>query len=85
MIAIRQERRRIETLASLLPSDTAVADQLTQDLLYAEAGDYVADPTTGRTWIDAVHTHGRRRCSRAPCPSPIRCSRWRPAARGSRC
>ncbi len=56
VIAIRQERRRIETLASLLPSDTGVADQLTQDLLYAEAGDYVADPTSGRTWIDAVHT-----------------------------
>lgn len=56
VVAIRQERRRIETLTSLLPGDTEMADQLTQDLLYAEAGDYVADPTTGRTWIDAVHS-----------------------------
>jgi hypothetical protein len=54
--AIRLERRRIAALASLLPSDTAVADQLTQDLLYAEAGSYVADPTAGRAWIDAVNT-----------------------------
>jgi len=52
--AIRQERRRIEALTSLLPGDTAVADELTQDLLYAESGSYVADPTAGRAWIDAV-------------------------------
>jgi hypothetical protein len=56
VVAIRQERRRIETLTSLLPGDTGVADQLAQDLLYAEAGSYVANPDAGRTWIDAVHT-----------------------------
>jgi hypothetical protein len=52
--AIRDERHRIDALSSLLPGDAGVADQLTQDLLYAEAGSYVADPTAGRTWIDAV-------------------------------
>jgi hypothetical protein len=54
--AIRDERHRIDALTSLVPGDAGVADQLTQDLLYAEAGSYVADPTAGRTWIDAVDT-----------------------------
>ena len=52
--AIREQRHRIDALTSLLPNDAEVADQLTQDLLYAEAGSYVVDPTAGRTWIDAV-------------------------------
>jgi hypothetical protein len=52
--AIRDERHRIDALTSLLPGDAGVADQLTQDLLYAEAGSYVSDPTAGHMWIDAV-------------------------------
>ena len=72
VIAIRQERRRIETLTSLLPNDTAVADQLTQDLLYAEAGAYVADPTSGRTWIDAVHARTEAVFTRTlPAPDQV--------------
>ncbi len=53
--AIHQERRRIDALRSVLPGETQLADELTQDLLYAEAGGYVGDPEAGRRWTDAVH------------------------------
>jgi Family of unknown function (DUF6049) len=67
--AIRQERRRIETLRSLLPGDAELADELSQDLLYAEAGSYVNDPESGRRWTDAVHSRTEAVFSRA-APAP---------------
>lgn len=67
--AIRQERRRIDALRSLLPGDTALADELSQDLLYAESGMYVGDPEAGRRWTDAVHARTEGIFARA-APAP---------------
>jgi hypothetical protein len=67
--AIRQERRRIEALRSVLPGDAELADELSQDLLYAEAGTYVADPDAGRRWTDAVHARTEAVFARA-APAP---------------
>jgi hypothetical protein len=67
--AIHQERRRIDALRSVLPGDTELADELSQDLLYAEAGAYVGDPEAGRRWIDAVETRTAAIFARA-APAP---------------
>lgn len=70
--AIRQERRRIAALRSLLPGDTALADELSQDLLYAESGVYVGDPEAGRRWIDAVFARTESIFARAaPAPGQV--------------
>jgi len=63
--AIRHERRRIDNVRSAAPSDAALADDLAQDLLYAEGGGYVGDETRGRVWIDAVHATTERVFARA--------------------
>ncbi|MEP6476369.1 MAG: hypothetical protein ABJC60_03760 [Actinomycetota bacterium] len=63
--AIHQERRRIDALRSVLPGDVALADELSQDLLYAEAGVYLSDPDAGRRWIDAVDARTQTVFSRA--------------------
>ena len=63
--AIRHERRRIDSVRSAAPSDAALADDLAQDLLYAEGGGYVGDETRGRVWIDAVHATTERVFARA--------------------
>lgn len=57
---MRQERRRIDTLRSVLPSDASLADTLAQDLLFAESGAYVGNEDAGRAWIDAVHAATER-------------------------
>jgi hypothetical protein len=67
--AIRQERRRIDTLRSVVPSNADVADILAQDLLYAESGGYVGNEDAGRAWIDAVHATTERVFTRA-IPTP---------------
>ena len=67
--AIRQERRRIDALRSVLPGEAGLADALSQDLLYAEAGPYVGDPEAGRRWIDAVHARTGAVFARA-APAP---------------
>jgi hypothetical protein len=67
--AIRQERHRIDALRSVLPGDTELADELSRDLLYAEAGTYVDDPGAGRRWTDAVHARTEAIFSRA-APAP---------------
>jgi hypothetical protein len=67
--AIRQERRRIDALRSVLPTETDLADALSQDLLYAEAGPYVVDPEAGRRWIDTVHARTGAVFARA-APAP---------------
>ena len=67
--AIRQERRHIDTLRSLIPADTALVDGLAQDLLYAESGAYVGNEDAGRAWIDAVNGVTERVFARArPAP-----------------
>jgi hypothetical protein len=67
--AIHQERRRIDALRSVLPGDTELADELSQDLLYAEAGAYVGDPEAGRGWTDAVEARTAAIFARA-APAP---------------
>jgi hypothetical protein len=67
--AIRQERRRIDALRSVLPAEADLADALSQDLLYAEAGPYVADPEAGRRWIDTVRARTGTVFARA-APAP---------------
>lgn len=67
--AIRQERRRIDTLRSVIPTATEMVDNLTQDLLYAESGAYVGNEDAGRAWIDAVDAATRRVFARA-APAP---------------
>jgi hypothetical protein len=67
--AIHLERRRIDALRSVLPGDAELADELSQDLLYAEAGEYVADPEAGRRWTDAVEVRTAAIFSRA-APAP---------------
>ena len=67
--AIRQERRRIDTLRSVIPTATEMVDNLTQDLLYAESGAYVGNEDAGRAWIDAVDGATRQVFARA-APAP---------------
>ena len=67
--SIRQERRRIDALRSVVPSDPALADQLTQDLLYAESGANVGNEDAGRVWIDAAQAATERVFARA-APAP---------------
>ncbi|MBA3690773.1 MAG: hypothetical protein H0W82_05100, partial [Actinobacteria bacterium] len=67
--AIHLERRRIDALRSVLPGETGLADELSRDLLYAEAGEYVGDPEAGRRWTDAVHAQTEEVFARA-APAP---------------
>ncbi|HEY6566441.1 MAG TPA: hypothetical protein VI341_02895 [Actinomycetota bacterium] len=52
---IRSERRDVEAYRSMLAEPSTTPDLLRRDLLYAEAGVYIDDPTGGRRWIDHVN------------------------------
>ena len=54
---IRGERRDVEAYRSMLAEDSATPDRLRRDLLVAEAGVYLDDPTAGRRWIDHVNAY----------------------------
>jgi hypothetical protein len=53
--AIRNERRDIAAYRSMLSGPSPHPARLERNLLYAEAGIYVADPTAGRRWYDQVN------------------------------
>ncbi len=53
--AIRDQRRNIAAYRSMLSGPSPQPARLERDLLFAEAGQYVADPTAGRAWYDQVH------------------------------
>jgi hypothetical protein len=52
---IKQERRRVDALASMLATPDPVTGPLDRALLYAEAGQYVGDEAHGQAWLGAVH------------------------------
>jgi hypothetical protein len=52
---IRSERRDVVAYESMLAEPSTTPDRLRRDLLYAEAGVYIDDPTAGRRWIDQVN------------------------------
>lgn len=53
--AIRQERRDVTAFRSMLVEPSAQPDRLERNLLFAQAGQYVADPLDGRRWYDQVN------------------------------
>jgi hypothetical protein len=54
--AIRDQRRNVAAFRSMLAGPSPQPARLDRDLLYAEAGEYVADTTAGRRWYDQVNT-----------------------------
>jgi Family of unknown function (DUF6049) len=52
--ALKQARRRIETLASMLPDDSLEPDRLETMLLLAEARQFLTSTTEGLAFIDAA-------------------------------
>ena len=54
--AIRDQRRNVAAYRSMLAGPSPQPARLDRDLLYAEAGEYVADTTAGRRWYDQVNT-----------------------------
>jgi hypothetical protein len=52
--ALKQARRRVDTLASMLPSDSEEPAQLDTSLLLSEARQFLAEPDEGLVFIDAV-------------------------------
>jgi hypothetical protein len=52
--ALKQARRRIETLASMLPLNSLEPDRLETMLLLAEAGQFLTSTTEGLAFIDAA-------------------------------
>lgn len=53
--AIRQEHRDVTAFRSMLVEPSAQPDRLERNLLYAQAGQYVAEPLDGRRWYDQVN------------------------------
>lgn len=51
---LRQARRRIDAYRSMLAEESDEPDRMETQLLLAEAGQYLSDPTGGLTFIDAV-------------------------------
>ena len=72
--AIRDQRRNVAAYRSMLAGPSPQPARLDRDLLYAEAGEYVADTTAGRRWYDQVQHRHPRRSSRACCPTSSRSS-----------
>jgi Family of unknown function (DUF6049) len=54
--AIRDQRRNVAAYRSMLAGPSPQPARLDRDLLYAEAGEYVADTIAGRRWYDQVNT-----------------------------
>ena len=52
--AIRDQRRNVAAFRSMLAAPSPQPARLERNLLYAEAGQYVGDPVTGRRWYDQV-------------------------------
>jgi hypothetical protein len=52
--AIREQRRNVAAFRSMLAAPSPQPATLERNLLYAEAGEYVANPTAGRRWYDQV-------------------------------
>jgi Family of unknown function (DUF6049) len=52
--AIRDQRRNVVAYRSMLAAPSPVPARLDRNLLYAEAGQYVAEPDVGRRWYDQV-------------------------------
>jgi hypothetical protein len=55
VLGIKRESRHITDYASMLTGPSDVPGRLRTDLLYAEAGQFVNDPTAGNAWIDAAN------------------------------
>ncbi|MGH2539396.1 MAG: DUF6049 family protein [Actinomycetota bacterium] len=53
--AIRQEHRDVTAFRSMLVDPSPQPDRLERNLLYAQAGQYVAEPLVGRRWYDQVN------------------------------
>jgi hypothetical protein len=53
--AIRDQRRNVNAYRSMLTTSSPQPDRLDRNLLYAEAGQYVAEPGVGRRWYDQVN------------------------------
>lgn len=54
--AIRDQRRNVAALRSMLAGPSPQPARLDRNLLYAEAGEYVTDTLAGRGWYDQVNT-----------------------------
>lgn len=54
--AIRDQRRNVSAYRSMLAGPSPQPARLDRDLLYAEAGEYVADTIAGRRWYDQVNS-----------------------------
>ncbi len=52
---VKQARRDLLALRSMLVEPTPLPDRLGRDLLYAESGEYLGNETAGRLWIDHVN------------------------------
>jgi hypothetical protein len=53
--AIRDQRRNVTAYRSMLTAPSPQPARLDRNLLYAEAGQYVAEPDVGRQWYDQVN------------------------------
>jgi hypothetical protein len=53
--SLKQARRRVETLASMLPTESTSPERLNTMLLLSEARQFLADPDGGIAFISEVH------------------------------
>jgi hypothetical protein len=69
---VKQERRRVDALTSMLDGPSDLPARLERALLYAEAGQYVGPgEASGRAWTGAVHAQTDLQFARTvPDPSP---------------
>jgi hypothetical protein len=70
--AVKQARRRVDALTTMLGGPTDLTARLQRALLYAEAGQYVGqDETAGRGWTEAVRAQTDAQFARtSPVASP---------------